>query len=220
MKPDLAISALLLAVAGCASAKIDADRGDIAVHAVEHENPVLPLTVAVASFEDRTGRRLPKGEVAAFTRSYVKVLRESRVFLDAWPQKGAIAPADLKVRGAILEADLHRNYAWIATWGVFAVATLGYGTVIGPALGLPWASDTAGFALEVRVETADGARIAAYRTDFHDTLYLTAYSGDEGLTGYAEDPRRVLEEVVGQSVRALIDDGARYRALALRRQTR
>lgn len=204
------------------SARIDAERGDIAARPVEHEHPVLPLTVAVSRFEDRTERgHLPKGEIDAFSKSYAAVLRESKVFLDVFPAKAAATgvrgPADLKIRGSILRARLYRNYAWLTSWGVIAVGTLGYGAIIGPALGLPWATDNAALEIEVRVETADGAPVAKYKSAFVDKLWLTAYSGDEAQTGYCEDPRRALQQVVAANVERLIDDYGRYRAIADKR---
>src|SRR4051794_24908345 len=138
MRTRTILSAFLLAAVamsgpGCIAARIDADRGDIATGAVEHDFAPVALTVAVAPFEDRTERgRLPKGEVDAFTRSYARVLGRRRVSLDVFvvpPRSVAPAPAgpaDLRVRGAILDADLHTNYAWMSSWLAIATVTFGY----------------------------------------------------------------------------------------------
>lgn len=219
------VLALSLAIAagasGCISARIDAERGDIAAKGVEHDHAPIALTVAVSPFEDRTeGGRLRPGTLDAFTRSYAAVLKGSKVFLDVFPVRprsvaGVPPPADLRVRGRVHEAILYTNYAWLTGWGVIAVGTLGYGAFIGPIIGLPYATDHAVFEIEVRYETADGKPLKTLRTRVEKHLWLSVYSdSDATQTGLSQDPRRPLQMLMGEAVDQVLADRAPFLSIA------
>jgi len=215
---NLLLLSLLALGPGCVSTEILAVKGDIACEPVPHQRKRLPLTVGVWPFEDATGERLPRGTTDAFTRSYVKIVDESALFLDVAKLEDLRARGvepDLIVRGRVLSARLERNYAWLTGWGVFAVVTFGYGAFIGPLIGLPWARDEADMALDLRIETAPDARLVTrHAIEWRDKLFLTAYSGEDSKTGYAEDARVPLQEVTGRAALALVDDYGLWKAIA------
>lgn len=198
------ILAFLAALAGCSTTRVDAARGDIAYEPVENAAAPLPLDVLVMPFEDRTPGGIPKGELAAFGRSYAKVLRESKVFRSVSWQTSE-APPDLTLRGIVTEAQLYRNYGWISSWIAVYVASFGLLHPVAALVGLPYASDNASLALEARLYAPGGAPVfGPYRGRFEKKVYCNIYDDDTATEGFCTDPRKALQEVTGSSIREML----------------
>jgi hypothetical protein len=202
----VALLACAAALGGCTSAtRIDAARGDVACEPVENPGPPRAGTVVVMPFEDRTGAGLPRGELAAFGRSYAKILRESKVFEHVYyageQPPGAIA--DDTVRGVVLEADLYRNYAWVGSWLAVYIASFGLLHPLAALVGLPYATDNADLAIEAQLVRA---RLGPYPGRFEKKVWLNVYDDEPATRGFCTDPRIALQEVTAASVRAMIDD--------------
>lgn len=199
----LALAALVLST-GCVSYDLAAAPSkDLAVgHIYER----LPLAVKVARFRDRTGEETPLSSriLARCTDSFLTSLRRTDVFERVTSQGGD--RVDLGLEGEVERFECTQNYACV--WCFYSVFAL-----IAVPANLPLSVDDAVYEVSLRaVVPQTGKVLATYRTRVHLRSWRGAWSLFET---WLDDPGQVFDRANQALLGQLVDDYARYRALAL-----
>lgn len=198
---------------GCSYAKIT--RGDVATEGAKYGQRPLPLTVAVAAFEDRTGGDIEPDTLFAVSKSWLTVLDKTGIFKNVYTDVEA-PEADVKFQGSVYKCQVYENNWWLASWIVIGVATFGIFPALGAVFGLPYNTENGAIRVEVRaVDGKTGAPIASYPTDWSLTLVYNIYNTSSTRErSIYERPGRAMQAAMGESITAVVADQAKYAAVA------